>query len=79
MDISKIDKNFKVETKIERNNIRFYDADEAPFKVCGIFRENGKYRRMPEAAAKRGFSEGRTKIFQKLSKRRKQKLLIFRL
>ncbi len=52
MDISKIDKNFKVGTNIERDDINFYNIDEAPFKVYGVFRENGKYRRMPENAAK---------------------------
>ncbi len=52
MDISAVDKNFKVETNIDRDDIKFYNADEAPFKVYGVFRENGKYRRMPESVAK---------------------------
>jgi len=51
-DISKIDKNFVVETKIEKEDIKFYDADELPFKIYGLMRENGKYRRMPEKVAK---------------------------
>lgn len=51
-DIAKIDKNFEVKTKIEKGDIKFYNAEEEPFKIYGIFRENGKFRRMPEAVAK---------------------------
>ena len=57
MDFSKIDKNFEVKTTIDKEDIRFFNVDEEPFKVYGIFRENGKYRRMPEAVAK-SVSEG---------------------
>ena len=57
MDISKIDKNFKVETKIEREGLTFYDADEAPFKVCGVYRDGDHYVRMPADVAK-SVSEG---------------------
>ena len=52
VDISKIDKNFNVETKIDKEDIKFYKIDEWPFKVYGIFKENGKYRRMSESVAK---------------------------
>ncbi|MBQ6884919.1 MAG: hypothetical protein IJN56_04190 [Clostridia bacterium] len=52
MDISKIDKNFKVETKIEREGLTFYDIDEAPFKIYGVFREGEHYVRMPAEVAK---------------------------
>ncbi|MBQ9940058.1 MAG: hypothetical protein IJO74_00755 [Clostridia bacterium] len=51
-DISKIDSNFKITTKIGKNDVRFYKIDRAPFKVYGVFKENGKYRRMPESVAK---------------------------
>lgn len=47
MDIAKIDKNFKVETKIEREGLTFYDIDEAPFKIYGVYREGEHYVRMP--------------------------------
>lgn len=50
-DISKIDKNFAIVTKIEKQNIKFYKIDDAPFKIYGVFMENGKYRRMPENVA----------------------------
>lgn len=56
-DISKIDKNFKVETKVEREGVKFYSIDEAPFRIYGVYRENDIYRRMPENVAK-SVSEG---------------------
>jgi hypothetical protein len=52
-DISKIDKNFAVVTKIEKQDIKFYKIDDAPFKIYGVFKENEKYRRMPESVARR--------------------------
>ncbi len=51
MDFTKIDKNMKVETKIERDGLKFYDIDEAPFKIHGVFREGDRYVRMPRAVA----------------------------
>lgn len=51
-NIAEIDKNFKVEAKIERDGLSFYNIDDAPFRIYGIFREGYKYRRMPEAVAK---------------------------
>lgn len=51
-DITSIDKNFIVKTDIEKDDIRFYNVDDEPFKVYGIFKENGKYRRMPGDVAK---------------------------
>lgn len=56
-DVSSVDKNFAIKTQIEKNDIKFYKIDEAPFKIYGVFRENGKYRRMPESVA-RSVSEG---------------------
>lgn len=47
--ITDVDKNFKVETKIERDNIAFYNPQNTPFEIYGVFYENGKYRRMPQA------------------------------
>lgn len=51
-DISKIDKNFAINTNIDKDDIKFYNVSEKPFKVYGVFRENGRYTRMPEDAAK---------------------------
>ncbi len=49
-DISSIDKNFVVETNIERENIKFYNVNEAPFKVYGIKHDGERFRRMPKEA-----------------------------
>jgi len=51
-DFSLIDPNFKVETELEETDIRFYNVRTAPFEVYGVFYENGKFRRLPEAVAK---------------------------
>lgn len=50
-DISAIDSNFKVETNIKQDDLRFYDPKQAPFQIYGVFYENGKFRRMPENVA----------------------------
>lgn len=50
-NITEIDKNFAVKTGIEREGIKFYDCMNEPFKIYGIFMENGKFRRMPQNIA----------------------------
>lgn len=51
IDISKIDENFAVKTKVEKEHLCFYDAEDKPFKIYGVKKENGKFRRMPEEVA----------------------------
>ena len=51
MDFTKIDKNMKVETKIERDGLTFYDIDEAPVSIHGVYREDDRYVRMPRELA----------------------------
>ncbi len=50
-DITKIDKNFAVPTEIKKEGWKFYSVEEEPFQIYGVFKENGKYRRMPQAVA----------------------------
>lgn len=50
--ISDVDENLKVSTNIGKDDVVFYDIEEEPFKIYGVTLENGRYRRMPEAAAK---------------------------
>lgn len=50
-DIDKIDKNFKVETNISKEDIHFYDVEDGVFRIYGVFKENGIFRRMPEQVA----------------------------
>ena len=51
-NIAELDKNFKIETKIEKSDIKFYNVRSAPFKVYGIFYAGDRFRRLPEAVAK---------------------------
>lgn len=51
-NISQIDRNFAVQTKLKLENVTFYDALEEPFSLYGVFYENGMYRRMPQDVAK---------------------------
>lgn len=52
-DISKIDKNFVINSHFQKEDIRFFDAKNTPFKIYGVFWADGQYRRMPETAAKK--------------------------
>ena len=52
-NIASVDKNFKIETKIQKADLRFYNALSEPFKVYGVYYEDGKFRRMPESVAKK--------------------------
>ena len=56
-DISIIDSNFQVQTKLNVGDIKFYNVLNDPFQIYGVFYENGKFRRLPEAVAK-NVSEG---------------------
>ena len=51
-NIYDIDKNFKIETSIGKDDIRFYDPLTSPFEINGVYYDDGKYRRMPEEVAK---------------------------
>jgi lysophospholipase L1-like esterase len=51
-NIPKIDRNFATHTSLNIDNIRFYNIQENPFSLFGVFFENGIYRRLPEQVAK---------------------------
>ena len=51
--IVQIDKNFAIETSIEREGLILYDAAKSPFQLHGVFVENGVYRRMPESISEK--------------------------
>lgn len=51
-DISKIDKNFIVDTKIDKDDIKFYNVNEEPFKVYGVYHTGERFVRMPAEVAK---------------------------
>ena len=52
MKITDIDKNFKIETSLPFDDVQFYDCEEAPFKIYGLIKENGSFRRLPEEVAR---------------------------
>lgn len=51
MDVSKFDKNLAVETSIKKDNIVWFDAADAPFKIYGAYSCN-PYMRLPDDIAK---------------------------
>ena len=51
-NISKLDTNFAVKTNIYKDDIKFYNSEDTPFKIYVIFKENGKFRCLPESVAK---------------------------
>lgn len=54
MDISKIDKNFKLETAIKRDGIVFYDCRDSRFEIRGVIApkdDDDIFRRMPQDIA----------------------------
>ncbi len=50
--LEKIDKNFTISKTIDLPDVKFYNCEEEPFKLYGIFREGDRFRRMPEEIAK---------------------------
>lgn len=52
-DINDFDKNFRVETSLDRDDIKFYSVLEAPFKIYGVTYDpaDGLFKRMPTAVA----------------------------
>ena len=57
MNISQIDKNFEIKSSLEKDDISFFSAEEEPFKIYGVFKEDDKFVRMPVDIAK-SVSEG---------------------
>lgn len=52
LNISEIDKALKVDAEIEKDGLIFYDVMNAPFRIYGVYFEDGKFRRLPEMVAK---------------------------
>ena len=52
VDIGKIDKNMTASRTIDKSGFDFFDADGAPFKIYGVYRDGEKYRRIPEEVGK---------------------------
>ena len=46
----------EIESEITQNktleqNVAFYDIEQEPFRICGLMKEGGKFRRIPEKVA----------------------------
>ena len=50
--LSQIDRNFEIPEYVEKADLCYYDVQDKPFKVYGVFYENGLFRRISEALAK---------------------------
>lgn len=50
-DISKVDKNFIIESRLSKEDIKFFSVNEVPFKIYGVYYKNGLFRRLPEEIA----------------------------
>lgn len=46
-----VDPNLAVPTKLEKNDIQFFNVREEPFQVYGVYYEGGKFRRLPGRVA----------------------------
>lgn len=51
MAANQVDKNMIVPEKITVEGIKFYDIDESPFKIYGVWRDGDMYYRVPRAVA----------------------------
>ena len=50
-NFSEVDPNFKLDTELDKADIRFYNVLQAPFRVYGLLYENGVFCRLPEQVA----------------------------
>ena len=60
LNIAELDKNLKVTNRIDesiRSGLSFFDAEETPFSVHGVFRDGNCFVRLPKAVAE-SVSEG---------------------
>ena len=48
MNFAKMDPNFKIETEIKKKGLVYYNIDEKPFKIHGIYRDEDSYSRIPK-------------------------------
>ena len=46
-------KTVSLETKLPKEDICFYDAEEAPFRIYGLMRDEGRFRRLPLSVAEK--------------------------
>ena len=49
--IESIDKNFVVESSVERDGLTFHDVKSSPFRIYGVYHDGVQYRRLPKEVA----------------------------
>ncbi len=49
--LSDVDVNFKIKTCFDLTDKQFYDVKNEPFRIYGVFYEDGQFRRLPEQVA----------------------------
>ena len=54
MDLQQMTEKFDKITELGKDDIKFHAVHDAPFRVCGLLYQDGKYRRLPEVIAKQG-------------------------
>ena len=47
-NITKFDKNFIIEDTISKEGMKFFNIENEPFKIYGVKKDNGCFRRMPD-------------------------------
>ncbi len=50
-NITDVDSNFKIETTITQEGVRFFDPTKPPFSIHGVSYADGRYRRLPQDVA----------------------------
>ncbi len=51
MPANQVDKNLVVQTTIQKEGIKFYNIDDEPFKIYGVWRDGDRYYRIPADVA----------------------------
>ena len=46
-------KSVSLETKLPKEDVCFYDAEEAPFRIYGLLKDAGRFRRLPLSLAEK--------------------------
>lgn len=57
IEVSNIDSNFKINTDIKDDELEFFDCENRPFKIYGVYKEKDCFVRMPTDTAEE-ISEG---------------------
>ena len=54
MNLQQMQEKFENISELGKDDIRFHSVHDHPFRIYGLFFQDGKFRRLPEAVAKKG-------------------------